>query len=80
MKSNFFSILKIAVVIMMLAWAVKYARAQDYQDCPSPVHPVEWGSCINACFTELQRCGEGDPYCQGQFNACAYNCYENYCI
>ncbi len=93
MIRNLFSVMKIAVVVMMLVWVVKQARAQGYPTCSDPIDPSDYSACMSQCATAAEACDEccdthcsGDPNCpclstcETEFDACATACYNNYCI
>jgi hypothetical protein len=94
MKSGLFSVLKIAVVAMMLVWGVRTAQA--YPVCTGePEDPAGYSACMSACATNVESCYEScdingecdDPpdcvcyeSCDLQFDNCATVCYNTYCI
>jgi hypothetical protein len=91
MKSNFFTVLKLAVVCLMLVSAAKQAKAQS--GCTNPVDPADYSSYMSQCGTSQGQCfeacanicgGHNNCPCQEQcdvsYNYCTTNCYNLYCI
>jgi len=80
MKSKVFSVLKIAVIAMMLVWAVGGpTQANAQQSCN--------GGCANQCAIQMGQCteyGAVQTYCSWQQNGCitpSGPCYgDGYCI
>jgi len=85
MKSGLFSVLKIAVVAMMLVWGVKQAQAESCPTCTGePVDPVQYGTCMTQCVTAFQNCLDDtagcETCCEPIFDDCCTECYNEYCI
>jgi hypothetical protein len=60
MKDKLFPVLKIAVVVMMLSWAVKTAQAR--RGCEDP---TGYASCMSECGTQASDCGS---LCSDEYN------------
>jgi hypothetical protein len=84
MYKSCFSTLKIAVVTMMLVWAVRYAHAVDYPLCNNPVNSSGYSACMSQCAAAAPVCTQGcnEEYpcgeaCAGGSSGCGL-CTNNY--
>jgi hypothetical protein len=85
MNSSLFSVLKsvlkIAVVCMMLVWAANRVQAQTgYPTCSNPLYPDQYNSCMGQCGQTQSAC-QSD--CEEQYfcgTACASNPQGQSCL
>lgn len=78
MTRSVFSVLKMAVVVMMLVWIVRTASAGGYPTCGSkPKNPTMYSSCMSTCGNAQSSCVGA---CNVEFNVaqCNDNCVLEY--